>query len=149
MDAIRDRTKETFEIVERAIREFETALDDARLTEREIIRPSLESGTCPDADMERLLSVEKKWLELSALLNSDKKLSGITAQTLQAYDLWLASELSFLKDIYTNSTLLSMARVRKMTEWFAVIGSFLVFTKKVLRDAEMTLKRERQTVQQA
>ncbi len=149
MDAIRDRTKETFEVVERAIREFEAALDEARLTEREVIRPSLEDETCPDADMERLLSVEKRWLELSALLHSDKKLSDIMAQTIQAYDLWLASELSFLKDIYTNSTLLSMARVKKMTEWFAVIGSFLVFTKNVLRDAEMTLKRERQTVQQA
>jgi hypothetical protein len=139
---ILEKTTSTHRIVEETISKFETALDEARSVEGKIIQPSLKGGTCSDADMERLLSVERKWIELSVLLQSDRKLFGITGQTLQAYDVWLANELSFLKDIYTDDKFISMARVRKMTEWFAVVGSFLVFTKNVLRDAEINLKGE-------
>jgi len=84
---------------------------------------------------------------MGASLQGHKNLYAITAQTLQAYDQWLASELSFLKDIYTNRTFLSMARVRKMTDWFAVMGSLLVFTRNVLGNAAITLKGEAQAVQ--
>ncbi len=147
MDEILVKAVDTRETVERAIRDFETALKEARLVEEEVIRPSLEGAPCSDEGKERLLSIEKKWLTLGASLQGHKNLYAITAQTLQAYDLWLASELSFLKDIYTNSTFLSMARVRKMTDWFAVIGSLLVFTRNVLGDAAITLKRGTEAVQ--
>jgi len=147
MDAILVKAVDTRGIVEQTIREFETALAEARLVEEEVIRPSLEGAPCTEEGKERLLSVERKWLDLSSLLHDDKDLFAITAQTLQAYDLWLASELSFLKDIYTNRTFLSMARVRKMTDWFAVMGSLLVFTRNVLSNAAITLKGEAQAVQ--
>jgi len=88
------------------------------------------------------LHIEEKWLELLKAIGSNRKLYDITYQTLQAYDIWLSSELSFLKDIYTNKEMLSMARVRKMTDWFAVVGSLLIVTRDVLKKAETQLKNE-------
>jgi len=147
VDAMIVKADDTREIVERVIHEFETALEEARLVEEEVIRPSLDGAPCTEEGKERLLSVERKWLALGALFQGNKDLFAITAQTIQAYDLWLASELSFLKDIYANRAFLSMARVRKMTDWFAVMGSLLVFTRNVLGNAAITLKGEAQAVQ--
>ena len=59
----------------------------------------------------------------------------IMAQSIQAYDIWLANELAFLKDIYLDKKILSMARVKLMKEWFAVIGAMLIFTQDVLDNA--------------
>lgn len=138
-----DKSLDTGAIIDQTIEDFESALDEARLVEKEIIRPFMkETKECDDADMERLLSVEKKWLNLSIALISDTNLYQITCQILQSYDVWLACELSFLKDIYTNKKILSMARVRKMTEWFAVVGSFLIFMRKVLKNGERMISQE-------
>lgn len=133
------KASDTRGIVEKTIDDFQKALDEARLVEEEVIQPFIEENNDVDVDMERLLSVEKKWLDLGAVMATNKTLHDITAQTLQAYDIWLASELSFLKDIYTNKEILSMARVRKMKEWFAVLGGFLVCTRDVLAKTERAL----------
>jgi len=146
MKRIYHKTQDTRKIVEAVIDCFETALNEAHGVDREIIEPYIKDKTDSSVDMSRLLSVERKWLELSATVNDNRPLYEITGQTLQAYDVWLASELSFLKDIYTNKDMLSMARVRKMTEWFSVVASFLVFTRNVLQDTEMTLKKEMQSM---
>jgi len=127
---------ETRKVVEKEINHFEAATKEARLVDKEIIQPFLEGQTDADIDMKRLLNIEKRWLELCQTIADQKSLYEITYQTLQAYDIWLASELSFLKDIYTNKESLSMARVKKMAEWFAVVGGFLVFTKDVLQKSE-------------
>jgi len=138
------KTRDTCVIVEKTIGDFEDALNEARLVEQKIIRPFMRGETVSDMDMDQLLSVEKKWLELSEILtpDNDKNLFEIAVQTLNAYDIWLASELSFLKDIYTDPKILSMARVKKMKEWMAVIGSFLIFTRNVLKKAEVMIEEE-------
>ena len=139
-ERIQLKVVDTLRIVEQTIVDFQEALDDARMAEKEIIQPYIEGDTGVDIDMERLLSIEKKWLELTAALGADKDLYRIIAHTINAYDIWLGSELSFLKDIYTDKKTISMARVRKMKEWFAVVGSFLVCTRDVLNKAEKSVK---------
>lgn len=128
--------------LEKTIYTFKAAMDDAKSVEYEIIRPFMEDGSCSDSDMQRLLSVEKKWLELSDVLLKESDLSEIVVQILNPYDVWLASELSFLKEIYTDPKILSMARVKKMKEWFAVAGSLLIFIRNVLKNAEKTINEE-------
>ncbi len=143
LERVYDKSLETGAVIDKTIEDFEDALEEARLVDKEIIRPFMKDEKGLDeVDMERLLAVEKKWIDLSVDLVSDTNLYQITCQILQSYDVWLASELSFLKDIYTNKKLLSMARVRKMTEWFAVVGSFLLFTRKVLKDGERMIAKE-------
>jgi hypothetical protein len=139
LERIYFKTSDTRGIVDKTIDDFQKALDEACLVEEEVIQPFIEGNNDGDVDMERLLSVERKWLDLSATMATDKTLHDITAQTLQAYDIWLASELCFLKDIYTSKEILSMARVRKMKEWFAVLGSFLVCTRDILSKTERVL----------
>lgn len=139
MKRIYDKVLHTQRILGDAIDDFQAALDEARLVEGEIIQPFIDGNSEVDVDMERLLCVEKKWLELGANIVKEKNLYDITAQTLQAYDTWLASELCFLKDIYTDKEILSMARVKKMKEWFAVLGSFLVCTRDILAKTEREL----------
>jgi len=136
------KSRDTSEIIEKTICTFEVALDVAKSVESKIIQPFMDGESCSDADMERLLSVEKKWLELSDVLLTDKNLYEITVQIINSYDVWLASELSFLKDIYTDPKILSMARVKKMKEWFAVSGSLFINIRNVLKNAEGMIKEE-------
>lgn len=142
---IHSKTANTLTLVERSIGEFQKAVEESRLAEKEIIEPFLASDTDLEVDMERLLDVERRWLDLSDLIIANETLNGIMAQTIQAYDIWLANELSFLKDIYTDERILSMARVRKMGEWFTVIGGLLVFTKDALMKADKMLAEELRT----
>jgi len=139
---IHQKLLDTCNSVENMIDDFGAVLKDAHQAEKEIIQPFIEGNTDNGIDMERLLHIEEKWLELLKAIGSNRKLYDITYQTLQAYDIWLSSELSFLKDIYTNKEMLSMARVRKMTDWFAVVGSLLIVTRDVLKKAETQLENE-------
>lgn len=135
---INNKCSYTNDLLENIIEEFDRVINDARRTEKDIIKPFLQGKDVSDSDFERLLSIEKKWLELSQLIYSRKDIYEINLQTIQNYDVWLATELSFLKDIYTDKKTLSMARVLKMTEWFSVIGSLLIFTRNILKQAKKT-----------
>ncbi|MCD6198226.1 MAG: motility associated factor glycosyltransferase family protein [Deltaproteobacteria bacterium] len=139
---IRRKAIETRKTVRVTINKFKEALKDARLAEKEIIRPFIDKGSA--IDTERLLDIEKKFLELSKTLNDqrDRKLFDITAHTVQPYDTWFTHELSFLKDIYTDKDCLPAATVLKMKEWFAVIGHLLVCTEDVLKKTEKELGEE-------
>ena len=142
MERVIFKTYDTRKIVEKGIGDFEDALNEAKVAEKEIIQSFREDEACTDVDMGRLLSVERKWLEMSKFLMGNKNLCDITLQILNPYDVWLASELSFLKDIYTDPKILSMARVEKMKDWFAVVGSFLIFIRNVLKNAGGTIEGE-------
>jgi hypothetical protein len=143
MDRLLHKTMETRAVVKKKLEEFISTLEKAKTVEKDIIQPFLDDKLAEkDVDMERLLEIERSWLSLCDTLTDDRNFYEITVMTLQAYDVWLSCELSFLKDIYTNPKIISMARVRKMTEWFSVISSFLLFTEIVLRNAEEKMKKE-------
>ena len=133
---------ETRKTVRITIDQFLEALEEARVAEKEIIRPFIDEGL--DMDTERLLDIERKFLNLSRTLNDpgDRKLFDIIAHTVQPYDVWFTHELSFLKDIYTDKDCLSAAIVLKMKEWFAVVGHLLVCTRDVLEKTEKRLDEE-------
>lgn len=133
---------ETRRTVQNTIEKFLEAIEEARLAEKEIIRPFIDEGL--DMDTERLLDIERKFLSLSKTLNNerDRKLFDITAHTLQPYDIWFTHELSFLKDIYTDKDCLSAATVLKMKEWFATVGHLLICTRDVLEKTEKRLDEE-------
>ena len=139
---IHTKAIETRRTVQNTIDQFLDALEDARLAEKEIIQPFIDNGSV--VDTERLVNIEKKFLDLSRTLNDpgDRKLYDITAHTLQPYDVWFTHELSFLKDIYTDKDCLSAAIVLKMKEWFAVVGHLLVCTRDVLEKTEKRLDEE-------
>ncbi|MBI4632674.1 MAG: motility associated factor glycosyltransferase family protein [Deltaproteobacteria bacterium] len=119
--------------------------DAARIgqeVEADIIKQFIDGKIKSGLDMERLFSVEKLWVELFKTICDDKDLYNIIYQTIQPYDTWFSNELSFLKDIYTTKEILSMARVKNMTQWFAVVGSFFIFTRIALSKAEKIIKEE-------
>jgi len=126
---------DTRALVEETIADFRQATSDAVRAEEEIIRPFLAGERQLPEDISELLAVEQKWLDLSNTVVSDQTLHDILVQTIQPHDIWLANELAFLKDVYRDPKVLSMARVKKMREWFAVIGAMLVFTRSVLDTA--------------
>jgi len=64
------------------------------------------------------------------------------AHTLNAYDICFSNEMGFLRDVYTDETCLAMARVRKLKDWFSVVGQFLVLTKDILEKTEKKLDEE-------
>jgi len=142
LKSIYRKAKETRKTIEITIEKFRKALEEARLAEKEIIQPFIDKGSL--IDTERLLDIEKKFLELSKTLNDerDRKLFDITAHTVQPYDIWFTHELSILKDIYTDKDCLSAATVLKMKEWFAVIGHLLICTRGVLEKTEKRLDEE-------
>jgi hypothetical protein len=135
---ISKKCRYTNELLEEIIEEFDLAVKDARKIEKEIIQSFIGGCDVSDEDFQKLLSVEKKWLKMSQRIHDRKDIHEINAQTMQPYDVWLATELSFLKDIYTDKKMISMARVRKMTDWFSVVGSLLVFTRNILAKTEKT-----------
>lgn len=135
MARIKDKSKATRRRLAELIADFEEALSEARCVQNEIIRPFVD-GSLSDVPMHRFLSVEEKWVKLGEAVLRGDDLYQINAQTLQAYDVWLSCELSFLKDIYSNKTMLSMARVQKMADWFSVVGSLLIFTRDALKRTE-------------
>ena len=124
--------------MDKIIEEFDVVVKYARKIEKEIIKPYIGGNDVSEEDFNKLLSVERKWLEMSQRIHDRKDIHEINAQTIQPYDVWLATELSFLKDIYTDKKILSMARVQKMTDWFSVVGSLLVFTRNILAKTEKT-----------
>lgn len=135
MRRILGKIRATRDVVEERIGQFEKAMNEATAVKKEIIQPYLE-GKEDVVDLERLLAVERSWVFLSGNMVNDRNLYEITCQTMQAYDIWLMTELAFLKDLYRNREILSMARVLKMADWFGVTGSFLIFTRNVLNQAE-------------
>lgn len=141
MTRIQLKSESTRKRLDELIEDFGVALSEARCVQAEVIRPFLD-GSSSDVPMDRLLSVEEKWVKLGEAVLQGDDLYQINAQTLQAYDVWLSCELSFLKDIYSNKTMLSMARVQKMTDWFSVIGSLLIFTRDALKRTEERISLE-------
>jgi len=142
MTRMYNKSKKTRETLEDLIEDFETAVQDARLVEAEVIQPFLENPENFTVPLERLLAIEEKWVELSDAIFSGREMIEMNCQTVQAYDVWMASELSFLKDIYSDKEILSMARVQKMIEWMCVIGSLLVFTRNILKRSEEEISKE-------
>ncbi|MGV8056583.1 MAG: motility associated factor glycosyltransferase family protein [Smithellaceae bacterium] len=138
MERINRKCKYTNELLEKVIEDFDAAIKEAVIIENEIIEPFTKGENISDDDFSRLLSIEKKYIEMCERVYCRKDIFEINLQTIQAYDIWMASELSFLKDIYTDKNILSMARVRKMTEWLRVVGSLLIFTRNILANTEKT-----------
>jgi len=141
MKRIRKKGNENQKILEDLIIEFQKALKMTIQTEKKIIEPFLESGS-EDVDMESLALIEQKFLELTGALAQDKKNWELMAQTLNAYDVCFSNELGFLRDIYTDETYLAMARVKKIKDWFSVVGQFLVMTMDLLKKADKRLDEE-------
>ncbi len=135
---IQKKAKVSGKILRDSIKEFHDALEMANQAEKEIIKPFLEKGS-EYVDMERLTSVEQRFLDLSKLLGGDKDYWALMAHTLNAYDVCYSNEMGFLRDIYTDETCLAMARVRKIKDWFAVVGQFLVLTENILKKTEKRL----------
>jgi hypothetical protein len=138
MERINKKCKYTNELLETIIEEFDEAIKESKKIDKDIIRQFINGSDISDEDVDKLLSIEKKWLEMSQRIYSRKDVYEINIQTIQPYDVWLASELSFLKDIYKDKKILSMARVKKMSEWLSVVGSLLVFTRNILTRTEKT-----------
>ena len=135
---IQKKAKVSGKILRDSIKEFHDALEMANQAEKEIIKPFLGNGS-EYVDMERLTSVEQRFLELSKLLGGDKDYWALMAHTLNAYDVCYSNEMGFLRDIYTDETCLAMARVKKIKDWFAVVGQFLVLTENILKKTEKRL----------
>lgn len=136
MQRINKKCRYTTDLLDNIIEEFDTAVKDANKIDKDVIEAFLHGEEISDDDFNKLLSVEIKYLEMSERIYCRKDLFEMNIQTMQAYDVWMATELSFLKDIYTDKKIISMARVRKMTEWLRVIGSLLVFTRNILTRTE-------------
>ena len=65
-------------------------------------------------------------------------------QSLNAYDVHFSNELGYLRDIYSDEEFLAIARARKIKDWFAVVGLFLLLTRDVLKNAEKKLGEEKE-----
>jgi len=138
---IQKKAKVSGKILRDSIKEFHDALEMANQAEKEIIKPFLENGS-EYVDIERLTSIEQRFLDLSKLFAGDKDFWALMAHTLSAYDVSYSNEMGFLRDIYTDETCLAMARVRKIKDWFAVVGQFLALTENILKKTEERLGRE-------
>jgi hypothetical protein len=64
------------------------------------------------------------------------------SHTVNAYDVCYSNELGFLRDVYSDKECLAMARVRKIKDWFSVVGMFLTLTKDLLERTEKELDEE-------
>jgi len=138
---IQKKAKVSGKILRDSIKEFHDALEMANQAEKEIIKPFLENGS-EYVDMERLTLIEQRFLDLSNLLGGDKDCWALMAHTLNAYDVCYSNEMGFLRDIYTDETCLAMARVKKLKDWFSVVGQFLALTENILKKTEKRLGEE-------
>lgn len=138
---IQKKAKESRRMVEDSVKEFKDALEMTNQADKEIIQPFLENGS-EVVDMERLTGIEKRFLDLSGLLARDEDHWALMAHTLNAYDVCYSNEMGFLRDIYTDETCLAMARVKKIKDWFSVVGQFLFLTKDLLEKTEKRLDEE-------
>lgn len=142
MERIYKKCGYTTELLNEIIEEFDKIIKDSHKIDKEVIEAFLNGKEISDDDFNKLLSVERKYLEMSEKIYCRKDLYQINIQTMQAYDVWMATELSYLKNIYTDKKILSMARVRKMIEWLQVIGGLLIFTRNILTKAEKSIALE-------
>ena len=141
IEKISKKAKVSGKILGDSIKEFHDALEMVNQVEKKIIKPFLENGSeC--VDLERLVSIEQKFLDLTKLLENDKDCQALMAHTLNAYDVCYSNEIGFLRDIYTDEACLAMARVKKLKDWFSVVGHFLVLTRDVLEKTEKELSEE-------
>lgn len=144
MRRIRKKSEESCKILGDFIVEVQEALDMTSQAEKEIIQPFLEEGS-EDINMERLTSIEQKFLDLSDTFGKNKMLWDLMSHTLNAYDVCFSNELGFLRDVYSDKECLAMARVKKIKDWFSVVGMFLTLTKDLLEKTETRLEEETAT----
>lgn len=141
MRRIRKKSGESCKMLRDSIVEFQEALEMTSQAEKEIIQPFLEKGS-EDINMERLTMIEQKFLDLSDTFGRNRILWDLMAHTLNAYDICFSNELGFLRDIYTDGDCLAMARVKKIKDWFSVVGMFLTLTRDLLEKTEKILDEE-------
>ena len=99
-------------------------------------------GKLKNADIDRLRLVEKRFIDLTDAIANDSILWTLMTHTLNAYDVCFSNELGFLRDIYSDDTCLSMARAKKIKDWFSIVGMFLTLTKDLLEKTEKRLDEE-------
>lgn len=138
---IKKKMQESRNILGDSIVEFQEALEMTRQAEKEIIQPFLEKGS-EDINMERLTMIEQKFLDLSDTFGKNRILWDLMAHTVNAYDICFSNELGFLRDVYSDEECLAMARVKKIKDWFSVMGMFLTLTKDLLEKTEKGLAEE-------
>ncbi len=144
MRRIRKKSEESCKMLGDSIVEFQEAFEMASQAEKEIIQPFLEKGS-EDINMERLTSIERRFLDLSDTFGRNRILWDLMSHTLNAYDICFSNELGFLRDIYSDKECLAMARVKKIKDWFSVVGMFLTLTKDLLEKTETKLDEETAT----
>lgn len=145
MRRIGKKSKESCKILGDSIVEFQEALEMTSQAEKEIVQPFLEKAS-EDINMERLTSIEQKFLDLSDTFGKNRILWDLMSHTVNAYDVCFSNELGFLRDIYSDEECLAMARVKKIKDWFSVVGMFLTLTKDLLEKTEPKLDEEATTV---
>lgn len=138
MRRIRKKRAESCKVLGDSIVEFQDALEMTGQAEKEIIQPFLEKGS-EDINMERLTLIEQKFLDLSDTFGKNRILWDLMSHTLNAYDICFSNELGFLRDIYSDQECLAMARVKKIKDWFSVVGMFLTLTRDLLEKTEKRL----------
>jgi len=138
MRRIGKKREESCKILGDSIVEFQEALEMTSQAEKEIIQPFLEKGSV-DINMERLTAIEQKFLDLSDTFGKNRILWDLMSHTLNAYDVCFSNELGFLRDIYSDETCLAMARVKKIKDWFSIVGMFLTLTRDLLEKTEKGL----------
>jgi len=138
---IKKKANESLKMIENSVEEFRNSLEMTNQADKEIIQPFLD-GSIKEIDKGYLTSIEQQFLDLSELLASNKDHWALMAHTLNAYDVCFSNEIGFLRDIYTDEECLAMARVRKIKDWFSVVGQFLVLTKDLLEKAGKRLDGE-------
>jgi len=141
MKKIKRKAEESIKLLEEIINEFQDALSMASQAEMEIIYPFMEKSS-GKIDMDKLTSIERRFLDIDHLLSGDIRLWALMRHTLNAYDICYSNEMGFLRDIYSDEECLAMARVRKIKDWFSVVGQFLVLTKDLLEKTEKRLDEE-------
>ena len=138
MIRIKNKLKESKEVLGDFIVEFQEAIEMTSQAEKEIIQPFLNKGS-EDINMERLTAIEQKFLDLADTFGENRILWGLMTHTLNAYDVCFSNELGFLRDIYSDKECLAMARAKKIKDWFAVVGMFLTLTRCLLEKTEKGL----------
>ncbi|WP_435549317.1 motility associated factor glycosyltransferase family protein [Desulfobacterium sp. N47] len=135
---IKKKLKESKEMLFDSIIEFQEALEMTSQAEKEITQPFLEKDP-ENINMERLTSIEQKYLDLSDTFGKNRILWDLLSHTMNAYDVCFSNELGFLRDVYSDKQCLAMARVKKLKDWFSVVGMFLTLTRDLLEKTEKSL----------
>jgi len=122
------------------IEQFELFHNEARLVQKDIIRPFIHNGEKPDN--EAMEKITNQFIQTVGTYLDDDNIYKIMLHTLQPHLTWFANRLNFLPEVYSNQDCLLSAQVLMIKEWLGVIGQFLVSTELVLHESREKFEKD-------